>query len=98
MVFVNPNAIPYWASLRSHRLEDDRKPEELSARGKDSLISGTKVTLWHLGARDYGLGGYRVVTNYYCADFWYRDASFTITAENGVEEEALIEVIKLILS
>ena len=77
------------------------KPQELSALGESSLISGTRVTLWHLDQGegwDYGLGDCRTVTDYYCADFWYRDTGFTIMAENGVEAEELIAVIESILS
>ncbi len=99
-VFVNPSFIPYWSSARSYQLTDDMKPENLLDLGEDSLISGNRVKLWHLERGegwDYGMNQCRELKNYYCADFWYNGAGFTVTAENGVTQEELVKVIKSIM-
>lgn len=108
-VNINPSSIPYWSAPRAYQLQGDSvQPadiDKLLELGKKSEVNGTEVTIWHKdkgSVWDYmggGLaaGGLLKVTDYYCADFEYKDAGFTVTAQNGITQNEFIQVLKSII-
>lgn len=104
---VNPSAVPYWSVPRACRLQGTVQPsdvESLLKIGVKSEINGTSVTIWHKDKGivwDYmggGIGGHTIeVTDYYCADFKYKGAGFTVTAQNGITRNEFVQVIGSII-
>lgn len=106
-VQVNPSSIPYWSVPRAYQLEDGVQvtdADKLLKLGKKSEIHGTEVTIWHKDRSrvwDY-VGGDTSgepleVTDYYCADFKYKSAGFTVTAQNGIIQDSFVQVLESII-
>jgi hypothetical protein len=106
-VHVNPSSIPYWSVPRAYQLQGEVQltdVDELLKLGKKSQIKGTEVTIWHKakGSVWNYLGGDAAgeplaVTDYYCADFKYKGAGFSVTAQNGITQDELVQVLESIM-
>lgn len=106
-VHVNPSFIPYWSVPRAYQLKGEVQitdVNELLKLGKKSEINGTEVTIWRKdkgSVWDY-MGGDTAgepleVTDYYCADFEYKGAGFTVTAQNGIIQDEFVQVLESII-
>lgn len=106
-VNVNPSFIPYWSAPRAYQLSGDTQitdVDKLLKLGEKSEINGTEVTLWY---KDQGnvwdytggdtAGDALAITDYYCADFEYKGAGFTVTAQNGITEKEFLQVLESII-
>lgn len=105
-VHINPSFIPYWSVPRAYQLQGEVQLDDVDALlhfGETSEINGTKVTIWHKSSGtvwNYGAGAFGEtldVTDYYCADFEYRNVGFTVAAQNGVTQEEFITVLESII-
>lgn len=108
MVLVNPTCVSYWLVPRPCEFRNIVQPDDFDKAmnlGEKSDINGTKVLIWH---KDKGtvwnyastksiFGGPMEVTDYYIADFKYKNAAFTITAQNGVTQDEFIKVLQSII-
>lgn len=106
-VNVNPSSIPYWSVPRAYQLQGNVQltdVDKLLKLGEKSQINGTKVTIWHKskGSVWNYMGGDVAgetleVTDYYCADFQYKGAGFTVTAQNGITQDEFVQVLESII-
>lgn len=107
VINVNPSFIPYWSVPRAYQLEGNVQLSDVGKLlnlGEKSQINGTEITIWHKDKGrvwDYMGGdifGQTIdVTDYYCADFDYKGAGFTVNAQNGVTEQEFVRVIESII-
>ncbi|MGE4352845.1 MAG: hypothetical protein AB7D36_02015 [Oscillospiraceae bacterium] len=106
-VFVNPSSIPYWSVPRGDFIYDGMAisdTDKISELAEKSQINGTEVTIWHKDKcaiwnyMDEGLDADTLeVTDYYCADFEYQGAGFTVTAQNGITQDEFVQVLSGII-
>lgn len=104
---VNPSSIPYWSAPRAYQLQGNVQPydvESLLKLGVKSQINGADVIIWYKDRGtvwDYegrGTIGHTIeVNDYYCADFKYKGAGFTVTARNGITQQEFVQVLESII-
>ncbi len=107
-VYVNSDFIPYWNAPRAYELTDAVTQEDISAllrQGESSLLNGVEVMLWQAASGTGWQGGFAgysgreyEFSDYLCADFSYKGAGFTVTAENGVTEAEFLALLGSLLS